>query len=101
MKDNSGAVLGSIMSAAYVPQVLSHPNWHTPVELSIGLTPVEFMYRNEKSHVLLDSLHSDCWKPMVEIEMRERARTCEMRLLFERCGRKEQKLLLVKQIYQT
>jgi hypothetical protein len=49
---------------------------------SIGLTPVEFMYRTEKSQMLLDSLYPDCWKPMIENEMQ---------LMFELCGTKEQK----------
>jgi len=37
--------------------------------------------------------YPDCWKPMIEIEMHERARTPEMRMVFELCGMKEQKLL--------
>lgn len=78
MKDNSGAVLGSIMSAAYVPRVSRIQFGTLLSNSSIGLTPVEFVYRNERSHVLLDLLHSGYWKPMIEIEMRERARTCEI-----------------------
>ena len=73
MKDNSGAVSGSNRSAAYVPQVFRIQFGTLLSNSFIGLTPVEFMYRNERSHVLLDSLHSDCWKPMIEIEMRESA----------------------------
>ena len=77
MKDNSGAVLGSIMSAADVPRVFRIQFGTLLSNSSIGLTPVELMYRTERFHVLLDSLYPDCWKPMIEIEMRERARTCE------------------------
>ena len=74
MKDNSGAVLGSIMSAAYIPRVFRIQFGTLLSNSSIGLTPVEFMYRTERAHVLLDSLYPDCRKSMIEIEMR----TCEM-----------------------
>jgi hypothetical protein len=64
---------------------------------TLPLTPVVFTYQTEKSYVLIDSLYPDCWKPMMENETRERARTCGLRLVFELCSTKEQKLLATLQ----
>lgn len=47
---------------AYVPQIFPIQSGTLLLNSSIGWTLVEFIYRTEKSDVLIDSLYPDCWK---------------------------------------
>jgi hypothetical protein len=59
------------MSGAYVPQIFRIQSGTLLSNSSIGVTSVEFVYRTEKSHVLIDLPYPDCWEPLMENEMRE------------------------------